>query len=180
MKVYLVNGTGGVGKSTFEKFVLQEVGNFGFQVSTVDFVKEVAKFCGWDGVKDAKNRKFLSDLKDLLTEWGDVPLREVNKAITHELLVLEQYGFDDKVATFFVDVREPSELDKFKSFYNAKTILIRREVPQLAIYNHADADVENYEYDIYIDNNGDLEELRAKARQFVKDEDLFTGYKVKK
>ena len=67
--VVVINGSGGVGKSTFIE-LCREWDNRVFETSTVDFVKEVAKMCGWDGTKTDENRKFLSDLKDLLSQWG--------------------------------------------------------------------------------------------------------------
>ena len=51
--------------------------SFCYILSTVDFVKEIAKKCGWKGEKDLKNRKFLSDLKDLLTNWNNVPFNKI-------------------------------------------------------------------------------------------------------
>ena len=64
-------------------------------VSTVDKVKEIAAECGWDGVKSPKNRKFLSDLKDLLTEWGDVPYKDIERKLyMHEANLSEWFGPD--------------------------------------------------------------------------------------
>ena len=80
VKVVIVNGKPGVGKSEFERQCAAQCNLFhrttGFSLgrdlwidvtSTVDFVKEIATECGWDGTKTLENRKFLSDLKDLLT-----------------------------------------------------------------------------------------------------------------
>ena len=78
VKVIICNGRPGVGKTTFQEMCqiyAREEWENKIRVditSTVDFVKDIAKQCGWDGTKDLKNRKFLSDLKDLLTEWNDV------------------------------------------------------------------------------------------------------------
>ena len=72
MKVFVINGAPGSGKTTFEKFIQEEYSDCAI-ISTVDYVKTVAKYVGWDGTKTLKNRKFLSDLKDLLTEWEDIP-----------------------------------------------------------------------------------------------------------
>ena len=77
--IYVVNGSPGAGKTTFETNVQKCMGDsFCYILSTVDFVKEIAKKCGWDGTKDLKNRKFLSDLKDLLTNWNNVLIHLVN------------------------------------------------------------------------------------------------------
>jgi len=49
--IIIVNGAPRSGKDTFVNFCLKELKGLGKSVSTVDFVKEVAKFCGWDGEK---------------------------------------------------------------------------------------------------------------------------------
>ena len=60
-QVFIINGSGGVGKDTFVELVsenfLLPVMNF----SSVDKVKEVARIIGWTGGKSEKDRKFLSD-----------------------------------------------------------------------------------------------------------------------
>ena len=78
MNLYIINGAAASGKSTFCSLVKEKLGEgHCYEISTVDLVKEVAKVAGWNGEKTAKNRKFLSDLKDLLTQWDDVPVRNV-------------------------------------------------------------------------------------------------------
>ena len=47
--------------------------------SSVDFVKEVARFAGWNGEKNLHTRKFLSDLKDLLTFLDDIPFKKIEE-----------------------------------------------------------------------------------------------------
>ena len=46
-------------------------------LSTIDYVKDIAKVLGWDGTKTLENRRMLSDLKDLLTRWNDSPHQSV-------------------------------------------------------------------------------------------------------
>ena len=80
MQVIIINGMPRAGKDQFVSFCQKHLlwcGNF----STVDFVKEVAAMCGWDGTKTPLNRAFLSNLKDLLTDWGDVPFKKVERAM---------------------------------------------------------------------------------------------------
>ena len=52
-------------------------------VDSVNLVKSLATMAGWDGNKTEKNRKFLSDLKDLLSNWNDVPYKETIKNIIY-------------------------------------------------------------------------------------------------
>ena len=173
VKVCVCNGRPGVGKSEFERLCKEQCNLFnrvvGFSngrrlwidiTSTVDFVKEVATMCGWDGTKTLENRKFLSDLKDLLTNWDDVPY----KMIEHRAKTLPS----DSDWIMFVDCREPAEIQKLKEQLNATTLLIRREsVEDNETSNHADANVFNYEYDLIIYNNSDIIDLEKKAKDFI-------------
>jgi len=46
-------------------------------------------------------------------------------------------------------------------------VLVRRAGHQVEASNHADENIEDYEYDLYIENDGDLEDLRLKAEEFM-------------
>ncbi len=46
-------------------------------------------------------------------------------------------------------------------------LLVNPRVPRITS-NTSDANVDNYEYDITIENSGSLEELEEKAIEFVK------------
>ena len=165
VKVVIVNGFPGSGKSSFEKEcvrALQEkkIG-VGVIRSSVDFVKEVAKFCGWDGEKTPKNRKFLSDLKALLTEWRDVPFQK----IVQEAMILSE---EKQKYIMFVDCREPKEIDKLKKRLNAFTILVRRpEVEGEIASNESDANVFESDYDLVVWNELGIEELSFMAEYFI-------------
>ena len=82
MKIFVINGAPRAGKDTFVEICKDLIGNERcLNVSTVDFVKEVAKFAGWDGNKTPEARKFLSDLKDIMTEYDNIPFKKVKRAI---------------------------------------------------------------------------------------------------
>ena len=124
--------------------------------------------CGWDGTKTLKNREFLSNLKDLLTEWGDVPYNKIVKEIALFDYTLNQYDIDGDKGFVFVMCREPQEIKKFVDRLGAKTVCVRRkEAENAAVSNHADANVLDYEYDYYIDNNNTLEHLQIAAKHFL-------------
>ena len=124
--------------------------------------------CGWDGTKTLKNREFLSNLKDLLTEWGDVPYNKIAEEITLFDYTLNQYDIDVDKGFVFVMCREPQEIKKFVDRLGAKTVCVRRkEAENAAVSNHADANVLDYEYDYYIDNNDTLEHLQIAAKHFL-------------
>lgn len=169
MQIVVINGAPTVGKDAFVRLCQKHLlwcGNF----STVDFVKEVAAICGWDGTKSAENRKFLSDLKDLLTEWNDIPYRKVEKEINLYKNKALSYDFSSDDILCFIHCREPKEIKKFVDNMNAKTLLIRRpSVENVHQSNHADKQVLDYCYDYTIDNDGTLEELEMKALAFLKE-----------
>lgn len=168
MKYFIINGRPRSGKDTFVNFCLEELGAFGKLISTVDFVKKIATECGWDGTKDLKNRKFLSDLKDLLTNWGDVPYKKTLQEIDMFKFDLDYWDVSDK-GVVFIMCREPKEIERFERELNAKSVLIRRasvEFEQQS--NHADSEVLNHKYDYIIENNGTIDELKEKAKGFLK------------
>lgn len=175
MKIYILNGKAGSGKTTFFKLIEEKCHNYVYNYSTVDLVKKVAYGCGWDGSKTPENRKFLSDLKDLLTEWDDVPYKDCLKEIKRITSLADIYDIEHDDWAIFIDCREPKEIQKFVDRLGAKTIFIDRKIEDYNASNHADANVENFEYDIVINNNGTLEDLAAVAMNFIKTE----GIKIK-
>ena len=160
MKIAIVNGRGASGKTTFETMVQKIAAARGKKVkvtSTIDYVKEVAELLGWDGEKTPENRRFLSDLKDTLTRWRDVPYQRIKNSI-------ETYEQSD-TDLLFIDCREPEEIARFVNDYGALTILVQRGEFEL-LGNHADDNVINYQYDVVIDNNRGLDELMQEATIF--------------
>lgn len=160
MEIFIINGQGGSGKTTFEEFVAEELSETGMVgvTSMVAYVKQVAEKFGWTGTKELKDRKMLSQLKDLLTEWDDSPFISTCMMIKQ----MENEG----VLCAFIDAREPEDIKRLKDKFNCKTILITRDEKK-SYGNHADDNVFNYDYDIKIDNTGSLEEFRAAAKEFV-------------
>ena len=166
MKIVIINGQGGSGKDTFVGFCqegLKDVWN----ISTIDYVKKLAFSVGWDGQKDDKGRKLLSDLKDALTEYGDIPFNVIidnvhairyNYQMTHE---------DEDKAVVFIHCREPKEIDKLKKALNGTTLLIRRPTVLDTFTNHADKNVFDYDYDYVYDNVKDMDSFREDAIGFV-------------
>ena len=161
IKVFIMNGKGSSGKTTVENMIVEIAAAHGKKIeilSTIDYVKEVAKGFGWDGSKEPKDRKMLSDLKDLLTEWNDLP----HKIICDKIKKLMR----SDVTAVFVDCREPAEIKRFVEEYNALTVLVKRSSISMIYGNHADDNVEDYEYDCVIDNSRGLMELLDEANIF--------------
>jgi hypothetical protein len=170
MKIFVINGAAGSGKDTFVELCRKFTGDaFLLNISTVDKVKEIAIACGWDGTKTPENRKFLSNLKALLTQWADVPLNDMIHKIEKFKRELEYYEMPDDRAIVFIHCREPEEIRKLVKALGAHTLLIRRTAAEhVTASNQSDADVLNYQYDAVIHNNSTLAELERQAEYFVR------------
>lgn len=167
MKVIIINGCATSGKSTFVEYCRKHCVWCG-EASTVDFVKEIATKCGWNGQKDSGARAFLSSLKDAMTAYNDLPARKMEAAVRVFQNDMEYYGAPSESGVFFIHCREPQEIDKLVRRLGASTLFIEREVAKkLLPSNHADADVSKYEYDYRIENNGSLDDLDRAAEDFL-------------
>lgn len=159
----VINGMARSGKDTFCNFVRDYSGHNTFIISSVDDVKEKAKTMGWDGVsKTEKDRKFLSDLKDLCTWYNDAPFNYIKEQIKYFYASIHK-------EIMFIHIREPQEIQKLKNeFPELKTLLItNKNVPNITT-NSADASVYDYQYyDYIIKNDGTLNDLKEAALNFV-------------
>lgn len=154
-KYIIINGSGSSGKDEFIKqckLFDEDIEN----ISTIDFIKSIAKYAGWDGKKDERGRRLLSDVKDALIRYDNLPLKNI---------VDSTKMFDNK--TVFIHCREPSEIDKIKNALSAKTLLIKNDNVKEITTNHADRDVELYHYDYVINNSGTLGDLIISAQVFM-------------
>ena len=159
-KVYITNGMARSGKDTLASYMNDFIPTLKF--SSIDRVKEVALQCGWNGEKDEKGRSFLSDLKDLLTEYYDFPFESIKEKYN-------EFLNDDKYSVLLVDIREPAEIEKAVKEFKAKSILVENNRVEVITSNSGDAGVFNYSYDYIIKNNGTLAELKATVKQFVEE-----------
>lgn len=169
MQIVIINGRGGCGKDTFVELCAKQVGRYMcFNVSTIDAVKNVARHCGWEGGKEDRDRKFLSDLKALMTEYNDYPHLSV---INHIKLFegdLDRYDLNPDKAIAFIHCREPEAIERLKQELNAKTLLIRRPSLEGHDYgNSSDDGVDNYDYDYVVDNDGGLDAFGIAATNFL-------------
>ena len=81
-RIFIINGSGGVGKDTFVELFTKHYGEEKvWNYSSVDKVKRIAKEIGWTGTKTEKDRKFLSDLKLLTTEYNDMPMEDLKEKV---------------------------------------------------------------------------------------------------
>ena len=168
LKIVVVNGRPGCGKTTFESICKKEMGAFCEVISTIDVIKEIAKYGGWRSEKTPEARKLLSDLKDLFSEYNDLSFITIENFIKNWEAELMDYSVSSHPHILFVDSREPEEINRFKNKFGAITLLIRRpDVETEELSNHADANVFEYEYDYVIHNTGSLENLKELAKNFI-------------
>ena len=163
----IVGGFPRSGKSTFVSYCQEIIGeNYTLDISTVDLVKNLAIIAGWDGTKTPKNRKFLSDLKQLLIEWDDVPYKDIIKTAQKRRAELDAYGITHTLYVF-VQCREPEEIQKFVDRVGARTLFISRKDHEKPT-NESDIATRRYNYDTTIFNDGDLDQLALCARAYIK------------
>lgn len=174
MHIVIINGFPQSGKTTFEQLVndwlkaSKPANNHNcYTISSVDYVKKVAQQeKWWDGKKTPASRKFLSDLKDVLTNYANIPFWKVVDQVEE----IEEQEKDSK-SILFIDCREPDCIDEFKNYFDeAITVLVRRKITEEDNYsNHADAQVLEYAYDYIIENNGTFCDLMESAITFIDD-----------
>mgnify|MGYP004680843841 CR=1 FL=1 len=160
--IIVINGRGGVGKDT-----LCEVASTRYRtrnISSITPIKDIARHYGWNGEKDLRSRKFLSDLKRAFTEYNDLPT---------QYLMQEYCSFrSGEEQILFVHIREPEEIARFVRQIKEEcvTMLITREDPLLATRygNHSDDDVDQYPYDVVFDNTAPLEESSQRFLLLLK------------
>lgn len=160
-QVFIINGSGGVGKDTLIELIANCTGFSIMNFSSVDKVKEIARKIGWDGGKTEKDRKFLSDLKLLCSEYNDMPFKSMDSTVNA--------FYNSDALMLFLHIREPEEIERAKNEFDAMTVLVKRDSVKHITSNMADGRVFNYAYDIIIDNDGDIDAFREKAQSFVND-----------
>ena len=163
--VIIVNGKPRSGKDTFCNYVIKECEKNGIYCdvwSTIDFEKEILEDIinrSYDATSE-KDRAFLSELKQLINRYYDITFRDfVN--------LIEFYE-----GVFLIHTREWNEIVRFKEYCeknNIKFITIFMSSPNEKEYNNwSDTFCIDRKdmYDIVINNNGTLEELKEYAKQF--------------
>ena len=170
MKLIIVNGYAKAGKDTFIDLCRNIIGDkYSMKISIIDSVKDIARYCGWDGRKTDESRKFLCDLKDLLSEWHDVPFMKICTKIDEFQWDMEHYDVSNK-AYVFVIMREKCDADRLVARYKCECTNIykvfinggERNTP-----NRADMGVVNEGFDFTINNDSSISDLEKKAKNFI-------------
>lgn len=162
--VIVINGAGGSGKDTFVGFCQELMGVENMQnVSSVDEVKQEAQEKhGWDpGDYSDEARNLLVQIKQEHIQDNDRPTRYAISKITKS---------NGKIT--FVHIREPEEIEKLrKECKNMEFKFLTLHMIPFADHRVPDTIVdkgtENYDYDVTIANDGDLDDLKKKAEEFI-------------
>jgi hypothetical protein len=155
----IINGKPQSGKDTLCDAVIRQ--GRARKISSIDPITAIAKQGGWDGVKDTRSRKLLSDLKRAFAEFNDLPNR----------YVLDEYhsflGSEDEV--LFIHIREKDQIDVFKKSAAGPcvTLLIRRPGHIVKIGNSSDDKVGDIAYDVVYDNDAPLAEAENSFIKLV-------------
>lgn len=162
--VIVINGCGGAGKDTLCEFAAKTFKTV--NISSIDPIKKIAAENGWNGEKDLRSRKFLSDLKQLFTEYNDLPT-------VYAIEKLKAFA-ESENELFFVHIRESDQISHFISEAQAHvgvtplSLLVRSKRCESSYGNASDDGVENYKYDLYYDNDLPLEAAETDFTEFLK------------
>lgn len=161
--VIILNGAPRAGKGTFAK-VFKDIAGKG---SIIDGVKQAAAaLFGWDGVKDAKGRKLLSDLCDMSMGYDKGPFRATVGGVLLSSNDLNILG-----------VRDVKIIQDFKTVFGmlgikCTAVLIRRDDAEVDADKDGlsiDCNTHSGGYDIEVYNNGSIEGFEDLIRKRFKD-----------
>ena len=161
-KIFITNGSATNGKDTFAKMMGDYISTYKY--SSIDLVKDMLEFAGIPKEPKTEEKRLLySDTKDRLTKYDDIPFKDITSIVAD----FKNNKIESEV--LLIDIREPEEIARAVKTFGAETILVRNPNAIKIESNHADRDVENYEYDYIIENDGTPEQLERVAKLFICD-----------
>ena len=157
--IFIINGSNGVGKDTFIDKLRDELRDYEYlNISSIDVVKNMLRKNEiWDGQKDEKGRQLLAEVKAAINKYSDF----INTDIIMRVGRWRPRTMMNSIA--FIHVREPEQIEilsqrlesAFGEFSMVGTILIKRASAEAVANNDADMNVENYKYDIVLEDKND-------------------------
>ncbi len=182
--VVIINGAGGNGKDTFINLVSKCCAVL--NISAIDEIRTVAQMlidntiasggATFDVAAAAENkediyRAFLHELKMAWVDFCDGPALSLYADI--RAAVSRQLSGEEHVDIIFLHMREASEISKVCQYVVTKiglvclTVLMKGRTKASDFENEADANVEEYPYDLTIYNSSSLEVLNLQASMFA-------------
>ena len=174
MIVLIINGAPRSGKDTFINTLTWENSGKVIRCSSIDWIKQQALNLGWDGIKDAKGRQFLSDLKNACINYADIPFKKITEVL---FSACNRYAQEAGTVYFCTCVREPEEISKIVRWCNENKIpchpvLIRRKkAEQKALdegfISSGDTHFLAYFYTQILWNDGSFEDFIKETKQLM-------------
>ena len=159
--IFIINGKGRSGKDTVCSIAstICKTRN----VSSITPILNIARAGGWNGEKTDEARRLLSRLKETFTEFNDLSYKYCIEQV-------EKF-YQSDARLMFIHVREPEEIARLKKKIGSdcQALLVRRKgVSDKIFENPSDDRVEEYEYDVVIENDGNIEGLRDSVSNLLK------------
>lgn len=145
--IFIINGKGGCGKDTLVNCVTEHFPGLVLNKSAISPIKEMARLIGWNEDKSLKGRKFLADLRELVSDYNDGTTRYL---VNETSLFLA----DNIHSILFIHIREPEMIERYVTSLrltpnaHITSILVKRNTGIDVYGNSADDNVENYNYDV--------------------------------
>lgn len=174
--VIIVNGAPESGKTSFHEFCEEYISDAELGESLLDSsinpIKDVARMLGWDGEKSDYWRSVLSLLKNIWISSCDGPTKYIVKKVLDADSNTIRLSCDNMF--LFFDIRESKEIQKAKEVFESlefldirfHTVIVRRGESKKH-GNDSDDNVENYDYEYAISNDGSLNDLKNEAIKYV-------------
>lgn len=169
--IFIINGTGGVGKDTFVKLYEKNIKSrfknnvIVHNISTITPIRQMLEHCVDDiNLRDEKTRQLLSSVKNALEEYNDYTTEYAAECIR---------GFikSTEIGTLFIHLREPNLIDKLKDRCKEtiiNTILIDKSNVDGFDNESDDIDnIHNYRYDIDVINDTTIDDLEENAKYLI-------------
>ena len=167
-QVIIINGNPKSGKTTVANIIADH--HKAIVRSSIDFVKEISmEYFDWDGQKDTRSRKFLSDMKYFLNSYTDL--------VEYDLECAHDEFLESDAEYMIIDIREKDEIEKYREKFDAVTVLIERFDAPFVSSNLSDEQVKETIYDYTIANDGTIGCLENAVYQFLREleTDIFSA-----
>ena len=183
--IFVINGTGASGKDKLVKYVQDYMldDRYSFNISSIDPVREAAHVLisasiGNDCADETEKEKpdwYRTMLSSMKLVWDNVWTNSVSSLQYIIKKIRTCFPSDEQRCAIFVHIREPENIQALINAYEEGkvlpletsqlcTMLVTGRVDPHQYSNHSDQNVDNFNYDIVIDNSKGLEDLSKAAR----------------
>lgn len=169
--INIINGAPRAGKDTFASLVIEEIKLVGqcktSHFSSIDPIRNALQ--EYELISKAKtpaNRQILAEVGEVVERVANVRSEYCISKIRATMKVCNN-------SVFFIHIREPEVIERIKRAklvwqHQFRTIYVESEYADKEFSNSVDAGTEAYEYDHVVQNNGTINDLRDKARDYAR------------